>query len=171
MWCVAELDEEYIRRMEDILAVYEKPLSQREPVVCVDEKPVMLHHEVRPPLAMRPGRIARRDGEYQREGTANVFCGVEPKAGRYFPKVTANRCSPAFADYLLEVAIRYPQAETIHLVLDNLSSHTRRAVVQRFGEKAGGWLWDRFTVHYTPSRLRKTLLKAFVEVSTHKGYY
>ena len=64
--------------------------------------------------------------------------------------MTANRCSPAFADYLLEVAIRYPQAETIHLVLDNLSSHTRRAVVQRFGEKAGGWLWDRFTVHYTP---------------------
>ena len=150
MWCVAELDEEYIGRMEDILAVYEKPLSQREPVVCVDEKPVMLHHEVRPPLAMRPGRIARRDGEYQRGGTANVFCGVEPKAGQYFPKVTANRCSPAFADYLLEVAIRYPQAETIHLVLDNLSSHTRRAVVQRFGEKAGGWLWDRFTVHYIP---------------------
>jgi hypothetical protein len=86
MWCVAELDEEYIRRMEDILAVYEKPLSQREPVVCVDEKPVMLHHEVRPPLAMRPGRIARRDGEYQREGTANVFCGVEPKAGGTSPR-------------------------------------------------------------------------------------
>jgi transposase len=150
MWCVAELDEDYIRRMEDILAVYEKPLWLREPVVCVDEKPVMLHHEVRPPLAVRPGRIARRDGEYQRDGTANVFCGVEPKAGQYFPKVTANRCSPAFADYLLEVAIPYPQAETIHLLLDNLSSHTRRAVVQRFGEKAGGWLWDRFTVHYTP---------------------
>ena len=75
---------------------------------------------------------------------------MEPKAGQYFPKVTANRCSPAFADYLLEVAIRYPQAETIHLVLDNLSSHTRRAVVQRFGEKAGGWLWDRFTVYYIP---------------------
>ena len=31
MWCVAELDEEYIRRMEDILAVYEKPRSEREP--------------------------------------------------------------------------------------------------------------------------------------------
>jgi transposase len=99
---------------------------------------------------MRPGRIARRDGEYQRGGTANVFCGVEPKAGQYFPKVTANRSSPEFADYLLEVAIRYPEADTIHLVMDNLSSHTRKAVVERFGEKAGGWLWDRFTVHYTP---------------------
>jgi hypothetical protein len=57
MWCVAEVDEEYIRRMEDILAVYEKPLSEREPVVCVDEKPVVLHQEVRPPQAMRPGRV------------------------------------------------------------------------------------------------------------------
>ena len=91
-----------------------------------------------------------RDGEYQRCGTANVFCGLQPKAGRYFPKVTANRSSPEFADYLLEVAIRYPEADTIHLVLDNLSSHTRKAMVERFGEKAGGWLWERFTVHYTP---------------------
>ena len=150
MWCVAELDEEYIRRMEDILAVYEKPLNEREPVVCVDEKPVMLHQEIRPPQAMRPGQVARRDGEYQRCGTANVFCGVQPKAGRYFPKVTADRSSPEFADYLLKVAVRYPEADTIHLVLDNLSSHTRKAVVERFGQKAGGWLWDRFTVHHTP---------------------
>jgi len=150
MWCVAELDEEYIRRMEDILAVYEKPLSDREPVVCMDEKPIVLHQEVHCPQAMRPGQVARRDGEYQRCGTANVFCGVQPKAGRYFPKVTPNRSSPEFADYLLDIAIRYPEADTIHLGLDNLSSHTRRAVVERFGEKAGGWLWDRFTVHYTP---------------------
>jgi transposase len=136
--------------MEDVLAVYEKSLSEREPVVCVDEKPVVLHREVRPAMAMKPGRVARRDGEYERCGTANVFCGVEPKAGRHFPKVTATRSSPEFADYLLEVAERYPAAETIHLVLDNLSSHTRKAVVERFGEEAGSWLWDRFTVHYTP---------------------
>jgi len=150
MWCVAELDEEYLQRMEDILAVYEKPLSEREPVVCMDEKPVVLHHEVRSPQAMRPGRVARRDGEYRRCGTANVFCGVQPKAGRYFPKVTADRSSPAFADYLLDIAVRYPQADTIHLILYNLNSHTRKAVVERFGLKTGGWLWDRFTVHYTP---------------------
>ena len=136
------------------MAVYEKPLNDREPVVCVDEKPVVLHQEVRLPQAMRPGRVARRDGEYQRGGTANVFCGVQPKAGRYFPKVTANRSSPQFADYLLEVAMRYPEADTIHLVLDNLSSHKRKAVVERFGEKGGGWLWDRFTVHYTPKHGR-----------------
>lgn len=93
--------------------------------------------------------MARRDGEYERGGTANLFCGVEPKAGRYFPKVTRDRSSPAFADYLMNIALRYRQADTIHLVMDNLNSHTRKAVVERFGEKAGGWLWNRFTVHYT----------------------
>jgi transposase len=150
MWCVAELNEEYIARMEDVLAVYEKPLSAREPVVCIDEKPVVLHEEVRPPMAMQPGRIARRDVEYRRCGTANVFCGVQPKAGRYFTKVTNDRSSPEFADYLLDVAARYSEADTIHLVMDNLSSHTRKAAVQRFGAEAGDWLWNRFTVHYTP---------------------
>ena len=67
MWCVAELDEDYSRRMEDILAVYEKPLSEREPVVCIDEKPVVLHADLRPPFAMRPGRRLRR-GVYRSFG-------------------------------------------------------------------------------------------------------
>ena len=79
----------------------------------MDEKPVVLHADVRPPRPMRPGRIARRDCEYQRRGTANVFCGVEPKAGRHFTKATPNRSSPQFADYLLEIAASYPQADTI----------------------------------------------------------
>ena len=150
MWCVAQLDEEYSTRMEDVLAVYEKPLSTQEPVVCLDEKPVALHQEVRPGLAIQPGRVARRDSEYRRCGTANVFCGVEPKAGRHFTKVTPSRSSPQFADYLLQVAVRYPEADSIHLVMDNLSSHTRKALVERFGRSAGDWLWNRFTVHYTP---------------------
>jgi hypothetical protein len=42
---VADLNEEYITRMEDVLALYEKPLSEAQPVVCVDEKPVVLHAE------------------------------------------------------------------------------------------------------------------------------
>ncbi len=150
--------------MEDVLALYEKPLSEKEPVVCVDEKPVVLHADVRPPRPMRPGRIARRDCEYQRCGTANVFCGVEPKAGRHFTKATPNRSSPQFADYLLEIAASYPEADTIHLVMDNLSSHTRKAMVDRFGEKIGGLLWDLFTVHYTPKH-GSWLNQAEIEIS------
>ena len=81
---MAELNREYIEKMEDVLAVYEKPHNPAEPVVCVDEKPVSLHADVRPPIPAAPGRMAKRDNEYQRCGTANVFCAVEPKAGRHF---------------------------------------------------------------------------------------
>ena len=150
MWCVAKLDEAYIERMEDVLKVYEKPLTELAPVVCVDEKPVVLHEDTRFPVPMQPGQVARRDCEYKRCGTANVFCAVEAKAGRHFTKVTANRKSPEFAEFLLDIAARYPRANTIHLVLDNLSTHTRKAVVGHFGEKHGDWLWRRFTVHHTP---------------------
>src|SRR5215469_6722700 len=86
MWCVAELDEEYIRRMEDILAIYEKPLSELEPVVCIDEKPVVLHADLRPSIPLQPGRELRRDPEYERRGTANTFCGVEPRPDVTLPK-------------------------------------------------------------------------------------
>jgi hypothetical protein len=150
--------------MEDVLALYEKPLSEKEPVVCMDEKPVVLHADVRPPRPMRPGRAARRDCEYQRRGTANAFCGVEPKAGRHFTKVTPNRSAPQFADYLLEIVAAYPHADTIHLVMDNLSSHNRKALADRFGEKIGGLLWDRFTVHYTPKH-GSWLNQAEIEIS------
>jgi hypothetical protein len=75
---------------------------------------------------------------------------VEPKAGRHFTKVTPNRSAPQFADYLLEIVAAYPEADTIHLVMDNLSSHRRKALVDRYGERIGGLLWDLFTVHYTP---------------------
>ncbi len=150
--------------MEEVLKIYEKPLSEHEPVVCVDEKPVVLHADVRPPQPMRPGHIARRDCEYQRRGTANAFCGVEPHAGRHFTKITPNRSAAQFADYLLEIVAAYPEADTIHLVMDNLSSHRRKALSDRFGEKIGDQLWNRFTVHYTPKH-GSWLNQAEIEIS------
>ena len=89
-----------------------------------------------PGVTGRPGREARRDNEYERRGTANVFCAVEPKAGRHFTKVTPTRSSAEFADYLRKIAVRYPAADTIHLVMDNLSTHTPKALVERFGDTA-----------------------------------
>lgn len=150
MWCVPELDQEYVERMEDVLALYEKPVSGEEPVVCVDEKSVSLHEEVRKPMPLQPGRVGRRDSEYKRCGTANVFCGVEPKAGVHFTQVTPTRSAHELAGFLKSVVDFYPQAQTIHLVMDNLNTHRRKALVDRYGEEAGDALWMRFTLHYTP---------------------
>jgi hypothetical protein len=84
MWCVSDLDDAYINCMEDVLEVYERPHDPKQPVVCLDEKPITLHADVRPRSAAVPGREARIDNEYERRGTANVFCAVEPKAGKHF---------------------------------------------------------------------------------------
>jgi transposase len=120
--------------------------------------------EVRPPRPMRPGQILRRDCEYERRGTANAFCGVEPRAGRHFTRITANRSAEQFADYLVEIVAAYPEADTIHLVMDNLNSHRRKALVDRYGETIGGLIWDRFTVHYTPKH-GSWLNQAEIEIS------
>jgi len=77
--------------------MYEEPYDLEQPVVCLDEKPVTLHADVRPAFPAVPGREARRDNEYERRGTANVFCAVEPKAGRHFTFVSPDRSPFEFA--------------------------------------------------------------------------
>ena len=151
MWCVADLDEDYIRKMEDVLEVYERPYDSKQPVVCLDEKPVTLHADLRPASPAVPGREARRDNEYERCGTANVFCAVEPKAGRHFTFATPDRSAFEFAQVIFHLAIQYPAAKTIHLVLDNLNIHRRKSLTDLLGAQVGNEVWDRFTIHYTPT--------------------
>jgi hypothetical protein len=151
MWCVANLDEDYITKMEDVLETYEKPYDPQEPVVCLDEKSVTLHADVRPTSPAQPGREARRDNEYERCGTANVFCAVEPKISRHFTFATPDRSGFEFAQVAVALALAYPAAKTIHLVMDNLNIHSRKSLANVFGAEMAGQVWDRFTVHYTPT--------------------
>jgi hypothetical protein len=150
MWCVPAINDEYVDRMEDVLEVYARPHDEREPVVCLDERPVVLREHARPPVPMRPRRVKRIDYEYVRRGTANIFCIVEPKTGRRLTHATDRRTSRRFAQALAKVARRYKRARTIHLVVDNLSTHNRKACVDTYGPQDGEALWRRFTVHYTP---------------------
>jgi transposase len=80
MWCIADLDAEYIEKKEDVLDVYERSYDDKKPVVCLDEKPVALMSDARERIpATVPGEILKKDYEYKRDGSANVFCAVEPK--------------------------------------------------------------------------------------------
>jgi hypothetical protein len=163
MWCVPALDDEYVERMENLLELYERPCDRRQPVVCFDEKTVHLRDDARPSRVDRNG-AHRRDSEYVRKGTANVFCACEPKAGRHFVKVTQQRRKPDFARALRDVAARYPEAKKIHLVLDNLNTHNESSLVETFGEREGRRLWRRFVVHYTP-RHGSWLNQAEIQIS------
>jgi transposase len=150
MWCVPTISDEFVDRMEDVLRLYARKWDPLEPVVCFDERPVVLHEDAKPGVPMKPGRLARRDYEYVRCGTANIFCIVEPLTGHRLTFATANRKRPAFVRALLKIARRYRNARRIHLVLDNLNIHSQVSLVQVLGELDGRRLWRRFVVHYTP---------------------
>lgn len=150
MWCVPALNEEYIARMENVLELYARPFKWDEPVVALDERPVQLLDAARVGTATQCGRPARTDYEYVRRGTANVFCVVEPLTGDRLTYATPNRKATAYARTLARIARHYPTAATIHLVQDNLSTHSERSLTATFGLQQGRELWRRFTVHYTP---------------------
>jgi len=150
MWCVPKLDEQYIERMEDVLEVLSKPQNEREPLVVLDERPVQLRGSARPGAPLAPGKVARKDYEYVRCGTANIFCVAEPKVGRHHTHATPDRTAPRFANAMKRIAEAHPRVKTIHAVMDNLNTHCEKSLTDAFGLRQGRTLWRRFTVHYTP---------------------
>lgn len=151
MWCIEELSDEYVKRMEDILDVYERPYDSKNPIVCLDEKPVPLISDARERIMPeKPGDILKKDYEYKRNGSVNVFCAVEPKAGNYINKVTSKRCGSDFAKFLKDLSFKYKNSKKIVLVMDNLSTHKEKSLIEFYGETDGKKLWNKFEVHYTP---------------------
>src|SRR5437588_4685109 len=116
MWCVPEIDQRFVDRMEDVLSLYARPHSKTEPVVCLDERPVQLLDPARRGIPIAPGKPPRTDYEYVREGTANVFCIGEPITGSRLTYASANRNGRSFARALWRIARRYRRARRIHLV-------------------------------------------------------
>ena len=137
--------------MEDILEVYTRPYDPSRPQVCLDEKSKQLVGEVREPLAAGPGRPARYDYEYERNGTANLFIVCEPLAGWRHISVTEQRTKLDWAHCIKElVDVHYPEAEKIVLVLDNLNTHTPAALYEAFAPAEARRIARKLEIHYTP---------------------
>ena len=151
--------------MEDVLALYAMPYDQRYPTVCLDEKPAVLHADVRPHLPPAPGHVERRDYEYERHGTANLFVLVEPLAGWRHVTVTEHRTKRDYAEvlrYLVEE--RYPDADCICVVQDNLNTHTAGALYETFPPKQARHILASLEFHYTPKH-GSWLNQAEIEIS------
>ena len=150
-WCVPEAGGEFVWRMEDVLDVYKRPYDPRRPVVGLDEKPVQLLSGARAPLPCAPGRPPRRDYEYKREGTANVFCAFEPLANWRDLRVTDRRTMLDFAAFVKHLVDgRYRDAEKVVLVMDNLNTHTPGSLYEAFGPEEARRITSKLEIHYTP---------------------
>lgn len=146
-----EATGEFVWRMEDILEVYTRPSDPKRPLVCLDEMPEQLLADVRAPIPMRAGQPVREDYEYERRGTVNIFLGCEPLAGRRWVAVTDRRTKVDWAHQIKDlVDVRYPEADRIVLVLDNLNTHTPASLYETFPPAEAKRLADKLEIHYTP---------------------
>jgi len=146
-----EQDGEYVARMEDVLAVYERPYDPSAPVICMDEQPVQLIEETREPIPAAAGRPVRVDYEYKRNGTANIFMFADPKAGRRKVSVTERRTKVDWAHEVRDLLDgTYAGVSKVTLVMDNLNTHTEGSLYEAFPPAEARRLAERLDIHYTP---------------------
>lgn len=155
--------------MEDVLAVYQLPYNADYPVVCMDESSKQLIGEVRTPVPCAPGRPARIDDEYVRNGVAEIFLHVEPLAGRRHVEVTERRTRKDWAWHIKDLLdIRYPDAVKVRLVMDNLNTHSIASLYETFEPPEARRLAERLEIHHTPKH-GSWLNMAEIELSALKG--
>ena len=100
--------------MEDVLAVYTRPRDADHPLVCLDETSKQLLAETRLSIPIKPGRPARCDYEYERNGTANLFMMFAPLEGWRHVKVTDRHTAVDYAHVLKDLAdVHFSNARTI----------------------------------------------------------
>lgn len=136
--------------MERVLTVYKRPHDPLRPVVCMDETPRQLIAETRPSIPRAPGRVERRDYEYERRGVYNVFMASEPLAGTRMIEVTERKTRQDWARFIEKIAEAHPKAERITLVLDNLNTHSAGSLYETFEPAKAKALAERFEFVHTP---------------------
>lgn len=133
-----------------VLVVYKRPFDPKYPVVCMDESPKQLIAEIKIPIAVSPGHVAKYDYEYKRCGVCNIFMASEPLAGKRIVKITESKTKNDWAYFLEDIAASYPGADKITLVMDNLNTHTPGALYETFNPDKAKSVWDKFEFIYTP---------------------
>jgi DDE superfamily endonuclease len=146
-----EANASFVAAMEDVLEVCQRPHDPACPVVCLDETSKQLISETRVPIPAKPGRVARHDYEYVRNGTANLFMLFAPLQGWRHVKVTDRHAAVDYAQVLKDIAdTHFPDARRIVLVQDNLSTHKPASLYEAFPAAEARRLVERFEWHYTP---------------------
>lgn len=137
--------------MEDVLEVYARPYDSKFPVICMDESSTQLIGEVQKPIPAAPGHPVLMDDEYIRNGVASIFMEIEPLAGKRTVKITERRTRVDWANFINEMLEdRYPVAEKVVLVMDNLNTHNLASLYAAFPPEKARNLANRLEIHFTP---------------------
>ena len=101
-----------------------------------DESCKQLVKETRQPIQAEPGSLGRYDYQYERNGVANLFMFFEPLTGWRHIEVTERRTAVDYAHqmkYLVDE--RYPMADKIGVIQDQLNTHVKASLYKAFEPK------------------------------------
>jgi hypothetical protein len=137
--------------MEDVLDIYHRPYSPKNPLICLDESSKQQVIETRQPLRAEPGKPARYDYEYERNGVSNLFMLFAPLVGWRHVKVTDRRTKVDWAQCIKDLlTVHFPAADHLTIVMDNLNTHQPASLYEAFKPEEAKSLLDRCEFHYTP---------------------
>jgi transposase len=143
-WLTRPADPDFFTKAADVCDLYlHQPAGSI--VICVDEKTaIAARSRKHPEQPARPGRAARREFEYVRHGTVSIIAALHVHTGQVLTQTITRNDSTTFIAFLAMLDQHVDPSLTIHLVLDNGSSHTSKATRR--------WLaaHPRFQTHFTP---------------------
>jgi len=146
------MDASFLARMEQILYLYALPYCEEHPVVCFDERPCFLVGDSVAGLEMKAGRVARQHYAYEKHGSCALLMAIEPLTGKREAQVFDRRTKQEYALFMKGLAARYPGAEKIRVVQDNLNTHNSSSFYETFGAEEAFALAQRFEFYYTPKK-------------------
>jgi transposase len=137
-------DPDFFERAADVCGLYlDQPHNAL--VLSVDEKTaIAARSRKHPTKRAAPGQIERREFEYKRHGTACLMAALDVHSGPVLGSDADKNDSAHFVGFLEEPDRAVHPGLSIHLVLDNGSSHVSK--------QTKAWLaaHPRFRAHHTP---------------------
>jgi transposase len=138
-------DPLFIDKVRDVVGLYLNP-PERAVVLCVDEKSqIQALDRSAPILPLLPGTPQRASHDYRRAGTCSLYAALDLSTGKVIGKLHSRHRAIEFKKFLQTIDTEVPDHLSVHLVLDNSSTH-KTATIRR-------WLaaHPRFVLHFTPT--------------------
>jgi transposase len=138
-------DPKFLEKLTDVVGLYLNP-PQKAVVVCVDEKSqIQALDRTQPGLPLKKGRCGTMTHDYKRNGTTTLFAALSLLDGRVIGQCVPRHRHQEFLKFLRRLDREFPEALTLHLVMDNYGTH-KTPEVRRWLERH-----PRFVPHFIPT--------------------
>jgi transposase len=135
-----------VEKIRDITGLYLNP-PEHAIVLSIDEKSqVQALDRTQPILPLRPGLPEQRTSDYQRHGTTSLFAALNIATGQVIGTCHRRHRHQEFLKFMELVESKLPpEAQEIHLVVDNYGTHKTPSVIRWFARH------PRYHLHFTPT--------------------